>query len=165
MPVLAAFIDTQDVNILLYISETEFYLYKFPYVYSSNIFSSSYSETEFYGAVFDYYCKQHKLKLTDCDILVTGFLEPPKLNFNLKMYISLSEVMKGIKGFFPIYVNNYSVISPQAFFCSTDVKGTQLYGDIADPEELNFYANLSLYPQLVANDLATQMVMTVILFR
>ncbi|OGC70704.1 hypothetical protein A2415_03640 [candidate division WWE3 bacterium RIFOXYC1_FULL_39_7] len=156
MPVLAAYIDTQNVSILLYISHEEYYLYNFPYVYSNDVFSASYSESTFYQAVFDYFCKQHKLKLSDCDVVISGFLEPPRLDFNLKYYISLFDLIRRVNGYFPILVNNYSIFTQQGFYCWDAVKGALSSEEMMDSEEVNFYSNTELYPQLVATDLSTQ---------
>ncbi|RJR27289.1 hypothetical protein C4561_02565 [candidate division WWE3 bacterium] len=156
MPVLAAFIDTQNVNILIFKSYDEYYLYNFPYVYTKEVFSASYSETEFYRSVFEYYCKQHKLKLSDCDVVVSGFLEPPKLELPLKYYVSVFDVIRRISGFYPILVNNYSIFTPQGFYCWNSTDQNMTSGEMIEAEEENFYANMAIYPHLIASDLSTQ---------
>ncbi len=166
MPTLSVFVDLHSINLLLYKSSTEFWFDVIPYVYSSSLFSASFSSDEFYLSLLQNFCELHLTRIEDCDVLVTGFLEAPVLvnpndpvftsKLHVKMSKSLHEVITNITGIYPIVVNNHSVLSRDFCYSSTQVRPLKKVAEHLDLDEENFYANLELYPQVVSNEVAVQ---------
>ncbi|NMB70060.1 hypothetical protein GYA27_02560 [candidate division WWE3 bacterium] len=157
MPVLAAYIGAHDVTGLIYKSSEEYTFWNYPYVYSPELFSAFTTETSFYRALFDQMCKDVDLKLSDCDVILSGFLEPPKIDLGLKMYISMYELLLRTEQYYPIMINNYAVATKDQIFSSKPLQYPA--GETQDPVEEDFAANLSLYPQVVVSDLVSRVEM------
>jgi hypothetical protein len=153
MPILAAYIGAHDVTGLIYKSPEEYSFWSYPYVYSPELFSAFTSETAFYKYLFDQMCKESGLKSAECDIIISGFLQPPKLEMGLKMYISMYELVIRCEQYFPIMINNYAIATKDQIFSS---KPLEDISSSTDMSEENFYANLSLYPQVVVSDLVSR---------
>jgi hypothetical protein len=166
MTALSVFTDLHNINLLLYKSPDEYWFENFPYVYSKSVYSASFSEEEFYTEIFDNFCSAHGVKLTDCEVLMTGFLESPRLGsdarsdfskkVNVKLTKSLYEIISAITGYNLILINNHSILTKDGCLSNTTVRPLRKPGELLDVEEENYYANLELYPQIIANDLTTQ---------
>jgi hypothetical protein len=157
MPVLAAYIGAHDVTGLIYKSPDDYSFWSYPYVYSPELFSSFTTETTFYKVLFEQMCKDVNLKLSDCDVILSGFLEPPKIDLGLKMYISVHELLHKTENFYPIMVNNYSVLTKDQIFSKKSLQN--MISDNQGPNEEDFYANLTIYPQVVVSDLVSRVEM------
>lgn len=156
MPALSVYIGAHNVSALVAKSSQDFAYYNYPYVYSKQAFSNNFTESEFYKAVFEQFCKNQKLKLSECDVFVTGFLEPPSLNFNLKGFTSVTELVSEIMGHFPVVVNNYSVLTKDGVYsCMPWSQEKGCFMEL-EPDEVDYYVNLSVYPQIVTNEVSSQ---------
>lgn len=153
MPILAAYIGAHDVTGLIYKSSEDYSFWSYPYVYSPELFSAFTTETSFYRYLFDQMCKDKGLKCSDCDIILSGFLQPPKLEIGLKMYVSMYELMMRTENYYPVMINNYAIASKDQIFSSKPLEDIEETNDLT---EENFYANLSLYPQVVVSDLVSR---------
>lgn len=161
MPVLAVYIGAHDVSGLLYKSSDDYSFWIFPYVYSSELYSCFVTESDFYKSLLEQICKDNGIKLSECDVIVTGFLQPPRLDLNLKMYVSLTDVFSRIHEFYPVLINNYAIVTKDAVYS----KKTLVNKDYAtlSIEEESFYSNLIIYPQVVASDLVSRIEMDTML--
>jgi hypothetical protein len=156
MPVLCSFTDLHTISLLLYKSPQEYWFKNYPYVYNKSMFSSSFSEDTFYQSLFSAFCAEHDVTLTSCDILLTGFLEAPQLGIPVTLTKSLYEVFSGVKGNYPVLINNTSIFTPDFCLSNSILKPRNKAVDFAEVDEDNFYANLEIYPQITANDISTQ---------
>jgi len=153
MPILAAYIGAHDVTGLIYKSPDEYTFWSYPYVYSHELFSAFTTETAFYRYLFEQMCKESGLKLSECDVILSGFLQPPKLELGLKMYVSMYELLLRCENYYPIMINNYALATKDQMFSS---KPLEDIAEALDLTEENFYANLSLFPQVVVSDLVSR---------
>ena len=156
MPILCSFTDLHGVSLLLYKSPEEFWFKNFPYIYNKAIFSTSFTEDLFYQNLFTSFCKEHDVNLSLCDVLLTGFLEAPKLGIPVKLTKSLYEVFENIKYTYPILINNTSILTTDFCFSSSTLKPHRKSVEFGDVDEDNYYANLEIYPQIVTNEISTQ---------
>ncbi len=156
MPFLCSFTDLHGISLLLYKSPEEFWFKNFSYVYNAAIFSTSFTEDAFYLNLFTSFCKEHDVNLSSCDVLLTGFLEAPKLGIPVKLTKSLYEVFVNVKGSYPILINNTSIFTPDFCFSNSTLKPHRKSVEFGDVDEDNYYSNLEIYPQLVTNEISTQ---------
>jgi hypothetical protein len=157
MTALCVFVDVQSVSLLLYKTSDEVTLKVFPYVYSDALFSSSFTKAQFFESLLKSFCKENGVKLTDCDILATGFFEAPDIGMPIKFSKSLHEIFSSIHSYYPIYANNYTLMTPDYCYSYSPV-GQKFEGaDVKEVDEENFYANMEIYPQIKATDISAQM--------
>ncbi len=154
MSVLAAYIGAHDVTGLIYKSPSEYSFWSSPYVYSPELFSAFVSETSYYRFLFDQMCKEQGLKLTDCDVILSGFLQPPRLDLGLKLYVSLPELISKVESFYPVMVNNYAIVTKDQMFSKKSLETT--YTSMPNLVDDDFYSNLTLYPNVVASDIVSR---------
>lgn len=162
MPALCAYIDQQNISLLLFESTEKYTTKNFPYVYSHAIFSSSFTHDDFLIALFTLFCKENKIKLADCDILVTGYMEPPELLMSLKISEPVYSVIKNIEGVDLCLVNNTGILGRNFCYSFTNIAKGQLNAQIEVPEsvesvEENFYGNSQIYPNLLPMYITTQL--------
>jgi hypothetical protein len=120
------------------------------------MFSSSFSEDSFYNTLFISFCAEHGVNLSDCDVVLTGFLESPQLNIPVTLTKSLYEVFSGVNNYYPILINNTSIFTSDFCLSTTALKQFHKQIAFADADEDNYYANLAMYPQIISNDISTQ---------
>lgn len=157
MPALSVFIDAHSISLLVFISPVEYYLYNYPYVYSDAYFGSSYDATSFYKAVFENFLSKHKLKLSDVDLLLAGYQSAPSLLLETKLSKSLREVLKTIHSYYPIVINNISISTSDFSLMRTSDPLEKVHSEVKDSAEVDYYANMRIYPQLVSNDIPIQL--------
>lgn len=157
MPALAVYIGALNVSILLENDDGSYDFSVFPYVYSRELFSNYCNESAFYKNLLENYLKPLKKKLSSYDVLVAGYMDPPVLDFPVKFSTTLHNILSQVQGYFPILMNNYSIITKDAFSCSMKYKFEDIFVSYKNSKsEVDYYANLGIYPQLVPNDIATQ---------
>jgi hypothetical protein len=166
MTALCVFVDLHNISLLLYKSKDEFWFKNFSYVYNKSLFSASFSEDDFYLELFSTFCAEHAVKLDTCAVVITGFLEAPKLGTDthsdfskivqVKYSASIFDVMKRISGVYPVLINNHSILTKETCFSSTSVRPINTHSELIDIDEENYYANLELYPQIISNEIAVQ---------
>jgi hypothetical protein len=157
MSALAAYFDALNVSFLEEDDSGKLSFFNFPYAYSPEIFSNFCSQDQFYKSLFDTILKERKTKLSQYEVITTGFLQPPKLPFDVKYSANLTDLLSKVKGYYPILVSNFSVAT------KSDVTSLiPFINDATSPEfkiaddQADYYANLSIYPQLVPMDMAAQ---------
>lgn len=155
MPVLTAYIGLQSVNGLIFKSSEDYQFYTYPYVYSPEVMSGYYSGSAFYKAVFEYFCEQSKVKFSDCDILLTGFFEPHILDFKIE-YASIDKVLEFIKSYNSVLVNNFAIVTQLGFKSFLPLEKGSVCGKTFEPDEQNYYSNMTIYPQIFPVDLSSQ---------
>jgi hypothetical protein len=157
MPLLAAYFDTSVVSFLLKKDKKSVEFYTFPYVYSQGTLSNQCSDKDFYNYLIETFLTERKVKIKTCDVIVSGFLEAPKFIDNSKFSAGVVDVVKNSSEYFPIVVNNSSLISKDSInsfsYCKEDNK---LSLENKDFGEFDYYSNLCIYPQIVSDDLSTQ---------
>lgn len=147
MPVLAAYIGYSGVSVALEKSDGSFVFQRFPYTYSRELFSSVCDEGEFYKQVLDGIAKENKAKLSDYDILLTGFIEFPMPDLNIKLTADARSLLSQHLEDYPVLVDEGTVLTRDNYLSEVPVNF------LLNNE---FYANLSIYPQLITRDYADQ---------
>ena len=150
MSALAAYFDISGVYSL---SESDLTFSHFPYVYSKEIFSNYCEGARFNNALL---ADITGSKLSNFDLLVSGFVEPPVLDQKPALSVDTFKALKALENYYPVFVNSYSVITNDNVVSSLDVGSVARRAHDTHTEESDYYANLSLYPQLVPNDISTQ---------
>lgn len=152
MPTVSIYFGVSNVSFLFTNSElTEFEFFNFPYVYSQSLLSNYVSDKDFYKNLILEVFKTKKKKQSDYDFVISGFLEFPDLGLPKAEYVSMSQLMSEAESFYPVMVNNYSVITKSSFTSSVPTAPV-----LRDQDEAEYYANLSIYPNLVTSEIATQ---------
>jgi hypothetical protein len=158
MSVLSAYIGASSVNALLYFDEKKFSYINFPFVYSDSLFSNYTNPTDFYKEIFKNICKQNKAKFSECDILLTGYAYTPDINIETALSMSLNEALNSVTGYFPIVVNNCSVVTTRNVLSYVDLLSKTKEGEpVMSLDEINHYANLTLYPQIAPVDMSVKL--------
>ena len=158
MPVLSVYIGSSCVNALLYVDDSEYSFLSFPFAYSDALFSNYVSVDEFYKGVLDYFCKQEKAKLSDCDIVLTTDTPHNLSKIGAKMVLGLGEVFTSMSHYFPLMIDSCSIITPRDSLSYVDLKRANIINsDEVEDVEMDYYANLALYPQVVPPDMPARM--------
>jgi len=155
MPVLAAYVGLQSISGLVFKGPKDYQVYSYPYVYSPEAFSANFSSSDFYSAVFETFCKQSGVKFSECEVVITGFLEPHILDFEVN-YTSIDKALEAMKEYNAVLVNNYAIVTPLGFKSFLPLEKGSVCGKTFELEERNFYANMALYPQIFPTDMASQ---------
>ena len=158
MPLLAVHFDTSVVNFLLKKDKEGAEFYTFPYVYSKSTLSNQLSEADFYKKLIDKFLTGRGVKFSACDIVVSGFVNLPKLNFEPKLSVGVNDLIHNSEDMVPIFVDNFSVFTKDTISSSkqflSDLKlSTENAKDFG---EYDYYANLTVYPQTISDDISTQ---------
>jgi len=157
MPLLAAYFDTSVVNFLLKKDKKSVEFFTFPYVYSKGTLSSQCDEQGFYKQLIEEYLSEKKIKINSCDIIISGFLNPPEISIKLKFSAGIMDVVQSSAEYIPIVVNSHSFITKDVVNSFSHCEdGNKLAVENKDFGELDYYSNLCIYPQMVSDDLSTQ---------
>lgn len=147
MPVLAAYIGYSGVSVALEKPDGSFAFQRFPYIYSRELFSSVCDEGTFYKQVLDGIAKENKAKLSDFDVLLTGFIEFPMPDLNIKLTADARSLLSKYLEDYPVLIDEETVLTRDNYLSEVPVNF------LLNNE---FYANLSIYPQLITRDYADQ---------
>ncbi len=143
--ILAAYIGYTCVSVAVEGKDGTFTVSQFPYIYSKDLFNEFVDESHFYTQVLGVIAKDFKIKLSDCDILLTGFLNAPTLidSLNPKLVKPLHELLSSCDSYYPVLVNNSGILTKDSLLSNVPC-------DFLSKND--FYANLSIYPQLITRD-------------
>lgn len=158
MSALAVYFGSSTTSFLLE-SNDKLEFSTLPYVYSKELFGSVSSSQKFHTSLIDAFLLSKGKKTTDVDILVTGCYEAPSLSIKPAFETDLGTVLNSIQDYWPLAVDNYSIISKKYNFCyaqNSVEKKNNLAAQDRNVEEANYYANLSILPQIITSDIATQ---------
>ena len=137
MPILSVNIGRSEVSLLAFNSIDDFKVYNYPYVINDPSFLKELIKTA---------SKELKIPtLAKYDLLVCGFPEIPDIGMEAKLAMTLDKVSASIKGFFPVFVSNFSILTASSFLSAAKLE----YVDVTLSD---FFPNLSIYPYLVPND-------------
>ena len=157
MPLLAVHFDTSVVNFLL-IKDKNAEFYTFPYVYSKGTLSNQLSESCFYKKLIEKFLAEHGVKLSACNVVVSSFSNLPGLSFEPKLSARVNDLVHNSDELIPIFVDNFSI-----FTSSSQSSNVQPLPDLKlstkddkDFGEYDYYANLSVYPQIISDDISIQ---------
>ncbi|MFZ2664156.1 MAG: hypothetical protein WAX66_02235 [Patescibacteria group bacterium] len=157
MPLLAAYFDTSVVSFLLRKETKSVEFFTFPYVYSEGTLSNQCNSKDFYKFLIEKFLGERKIKISSCNIIVSGFLEAPDFIDNSKLKVGIMNLVQNSTDYFPIVVNNSSLIANNFInsfsLCNEDTESSTGNRDFG---ELDYYSNLCIYPQIVSDDLSTQ---------
>ena len=140
MPVLAAYIGYSGVSVALEKQDGSFIFQRFPYSYSAELFSSVCDENVFYTQVLEGVAKENKMKLADFDVLMTGFVNFPLPDLNIKLLADVKDLLSKHEENFPVLVDESVVMTK-------DLVLSQVPINFLTNNE--FFANVSIYPQLI----------------
>jgi len=143
MPILCLYVGLSETSFLLVNSTEDVTYYSIPYSYTKNSFNSDFNQ--FYKDI----TKKLRIPTEDAELLVTGFLEPPK--FDAKMSLSLPEILDQNH----IFTNYFSVIHKGEVYSQFDLNNLNLKEKVdrnSDPQNINFYSNLSVSPFIKASE-------------
>ncbi|NMB91889.1 hypothetical protein GYA37_03535 [candidate division WWE3 bacterium] len=156
MPLLAAYFDASVVSLLLKEDKKDIEFFTFPYVYSESILSNQCSDKEFYKFLIERFLSERKIKLSSCDLIVSGFLEAPDFIDDSKFKVGITDLIQNSTEYIPIVVNSSSIVTNNFIssfsFCNAEDKGS----NNRDFGELDYHSNLCVYPQIVSDDLSAQ---------
>lgn len=157
MSLLVAYFDTSVVSFLFRKCGKDVEFFTFPYVYTKGTLSNQCSEPEFYKFLIEKFLADRQVKFENCDIFLSGFLNPPQLPFEPKFSAGVVDVVKSSEDFTPIVVNNSSFFTKDivSAFSSRQEggEGEELEKDMG---EFDYYGNLLIYPQIVSDNISTQ---------
>ncbi len=143
MPVLAAYIGYSGVSVALEKQDGSFEFQRFPYSYSRELFSSICDENLFYTQVLDGIAKENKVKLADFDVLMTGMVSFPLQDLNIKLMADVRDLLSKYEGNFPVLVDESVVVTKDTVLSQVPI-------DFVTNNE--YFANISIYPQLITRD-------------
>ncbi|KKS31844.1 hypothetical protein A2380_02025 [candidate division WWE3 bacterium RIFOXYB1_FULL_43_24] len=143
MPVLAAYIGYSGVSVALEKPDGSFDFQRFPYSYSRELFSSVCDENGFYTQVLEGIAKENKAKLADFDLLMTGFVNFPLPDLDIKLMADVRDLLSKHEENFPVLVDEVTVLTK-------DVVLSQVPIEFLTKNE--HFANISIYPQLITRD-------------
>lgn len=155
MSLLAAHFDVSGVSFLVKKDKNSTEFVNFPYVYSSGIFSNQCSQKEFYTYLIQKVLSERDIKITTCDILTCGFMDPPDLDLKTKFSIGVVDLLEGSEEFTPVFLNNWSFITKGILNSYSPCKNKSEIME-KDFGEFDYLANSCIYPQLVPEDLSAQ---------
>ncbi|OGC57592.1 hypothetical protein A3H26_03990 [candidate division WWE3 bacterium RIFCSPLOWO2_12_FULL_36_10] len=138
MPILCLYVGLSETSFLLVNSAEDVKYYSVPYSYSKNSSSSDFNQ--FYKDITG----KLKIPMENVELLVTGFLEPPKFDANIKFSLSLCEIIDQNH----IFANYFSVIYKGNVYSQFDLNNLNLNEKVdrnSDPQNINLYSNLSEY--------------------
>ncbi len=148
MPVLAAYIGYSGVSTALETQDGTFSFQRFPYAYSYELFSSVCDDKFFYKQVLENVAKENKVKIEECDILLTGFINfPIPEGLNVKLTMDVKDVISKHEADYPVMVDESLILTKEKVLSHVPV-------DYINNNE--YYANLSIYPQLITRDYEQQ---------
>jgi len=158
MPLLAVHFDTSVINFLLKKEKADAEFYTFPYVYSKGTLSNQLSEADFYKKLIERFLTERKVKFSSCDIVVSGFVNPPTLNFEPKLSVGVNDLIHNSEDLLPIFVDNFSIFTKDAVNFGSPFSSDLKLSSENDKSfgEFDYYANLSIYPQIISDDISTQ---------
>lgn len=153
MPTLAAYFDTSGVSFLLKKDEKNIEFFKFPYVYSKGTLGNQCSEQDFYQGIIEKFLAENNVKKS-CDVVVSGFPKPPQIGLEPKFSAGMEDLVDNSESHYPVIIDGTSLVA----------QGVGNYFSIADEEVFrkdinsgsNFINNLSIFPQIISNDIAVQ---------
>ncbi len=150
MPVLTAYFDVSEISFLLEKDDKELEFFHFPYAYSSEVFLNQSSQEEFNKAVIEAVLEERKLKLSSCDLVLGGFITPPKVGVEDKLSLDLLSIFHTINYFYPVLVNNYSVMTKVAVLSFENCPEKSSDPDQSYRDDIG---NRSIYPQIIPADI------------
>ncbi len=156
MPLLSAYFDTSVVSFLIKKDKKKVEILNFPYVYSKGLLSNQCLEHEFYESVIKKILSDRKIKIESCDILTLGFIDPPYLSLKTKFSVGVSDLIQNSDDYYPIVVNNYSFVTKDTINSFSLCKDKEINPKEDEIEQLNYYSNLCVYPQIVSDDISNQ---------
>lgn len=153
MPVLSVYFGSSSISFLYANSPKEYKFFKYPYVYSKNLFGHFVSEIDFYTALFDMIYKDlgidKEMKSSSAKLLFTSFPHIPLQNMHPELSVPLNNVVSRTNEYFAIFVDECSVINPSTFFYAYPLKSyykKEMKNEI-ELNTANYYSNLSVFPQ------------------
>lgn len=155
MPILSISFGSASVSFLYLKTAHEYKGYSYPYAYSKSIFGHFVSESDFYKELIQQVCKELEVEAGSYDLVIAGFPEPPELDLDAKLSISLDKILFEIPGYSCFYVGNFKLIHLNAFMYACPlVEYFVRTPSISLIDKVNNEANLSIYPQILpVNDL------------
>ncbi len=152
MPVLSVYFGCSDISFLLVNNPKEFKFYKYPYVFSHDMFGNYVSEGDYYRQLFsrvatelkipDFFAKGSKYKF-----VFTGFPNIPDI-VPADYVITLDKLISQTTEYGCVFVNNYTVINSESFLSAYPVAKNYSLGTKEESSTFaNYYANLSIFPQ------------------
>jgi hypothetical protein len=155
MPSLTAYFDTTGSSFYIQKSKTISEILNFPYVYSEGLFSNQYSKEEFFKLLIEKILSDRNINKSRCNILVSGFIEPPELDLKAKYSIGVVDLIESSIDFVPVFINNCSFLTRGVLssfsFCGN--KSGESKVEFGDGDQL---ANLCIYPNVVPEDISAQ---------
>lgn len=145
MPILCLYAGLSETSFLLVNSAEDVRYYSVPYSYTRNLYNSDFNQ--FYKDI----TKSLKIPIDNVDLLVTGFLEPPKFDANIKLSLTLCEIIDQNQ----IFANFFSVIYNGEIYSQFDLNSLSLKEKVdrnSDPQNINFYSNLNEFPFIKASE-------------
>lgn len=145
MPILCLYVGLSETSFLLVSSTEDVKYYSIPYPYTKNLSGSEFNQ--FYKDI----TKKLKIPTENTELLVTGFLEPPKFDANIKMSLSLPEILDQNH----IFANYFSIIHKGVVYSQFDLNNLNLEEKVdrnSDPQNINLYSNLSIMPFVKASE-------------
>jgi len=143
MPVLAAYIGYSGVSVAIEKQDGTFDFQRFPYSYSRELFSSVCDENYFYAEVLEGIAKENKVKLADFDLLMTGFISFPLPDLNIKLMADVRDLLSKQEENFPVLIDEVTVLTKDTMLSQVPI-------DFLTNNE--YFANISIYPQLITRD-------------
>ncbi len=152
MPILSLYVDVSNFTALLYKSSDDFRFFYSSHIYIPDLFSNYTNESEFYKSILELFCSKNGVELEACEVVATGFLNPPKIDLPKYTQVSLAQALQTVKSYKPVIVNDFSVISDDAITSKVSADLLEGSGEFVD-----FQANKSVYPNLTYTDINFQL--------
>ncbi len=90
-------------------------------------------------------CKELKVDIKECQLLVSSFPSASFDYLNPVLSTTLEKLPINLQNIYPIFVSNFTLITPNGFMSAVDTSSL-------DANEVNSFANLVLYRQIIPND-------------
>jgi hypothetical protein len=142
MPVLSFYEGYGEMSFGVFNNEldsNDHILFSFPYTYSYNLFSNSFTKEKFYEDVFFLASEELGIRIEDYDLYTVGVLQNPEVPFEVKKSISLLDTLVPNTMFVSFFL--YGMKDNYFSYFPRNLK-----------QDFNFRANLDLYHNIVYSE-------------
>jgi len=160
MPILSAYFGVSVTDILYENKDNSLKFITFPYSYSKAAFGNQCSEAEFNRAILSKMIGVKKKSLSSYDLLVSGLLKRPQISSETKLSKSIIEVLPKITDYTPIFLTGFGLFTNKVMGSSFSCNLAENEADDFDEdEELDYLANLCIFPQITPADLTKRSIL------
>lgn len=155
MPLIAAHFDTSGISFLIKKDKKSTEMLNFPYVYSKGILSNQASQKDFHKYLIEKILTERGIKISTCDILTCGFMDPPDIDLKTKFSVGVVDLIESSEEFVPVFINSDAFITNGSISAFSKCRGEENSSE-RDFGEYDQLANFCVYPHTIPDDISSQ---------